>query len=97
VTTKGKRGGGGGSRVVVPVAAQAMPLRYTESRTRQRARARKSIRRMVPWRVLVTRRQQLAPLRPAYLGLLRELARIVAAPDDVLAVAFPVPQERPRA
>jgi hypothetical protein len=36
-------------------------------------------------------------LRRAYLALLRELARIVASPDDVLAVALTVPHERPLA
>ena len=83
--------------MIVRQASLTPLLRYTESRARQRARARKSIQRMVPWRALVTRSPQLAPLRPAYLALLRELARIVAAPDDVLAVALRVPQERPLA
>ena len=71
-------------------AAQEVPLCYVDSIERQRTEARKSIRRIEPWRLVVKRRPELAPLRPAYLALLRRLARIVAAPrPDFLVSGIP--------
>lgn len=62
-------------------AAAETPLRYLESMERQRRKALKSIRLMEPWPVFVRRFPSLAASRPAYLAILRELARIAADPQ----------------
>ena len=70
--------------------AEDRPLRYLETVERERQRALRAIRRIEPWRELVNRRPQVAALRGAYLAVLRELARQVAAPTlNVLSASQP--------